>query len=155
VAGEEVAGRVYRFGIRVDFGNLVKVWPRVLTTYRPGLLWHLFSLLGLLPSRERVVQLSLPSSPSEEQEGTDLAIPEEMLIKLLLCLNEYRALLRKSPRNRGIIEQEVAATSQLLARMEVERLKRKRRKVESENGDYYEQRYGIKLGIPGGGHPKC
>jgi hypothetical protein len=128
-----------------------------LSTYRPGILWHLFSLLGLLPSREKINSIVLPStsSPSEEEEGTDLAIPEELLIKLLLCLNEYRALLRKSPRNRGIIEQEVAATSQLLARMEVERLKRKRRKVESENGDYYEQRYGIKLGIPGGGHPKC
>lgn len=123
-------------------------------SYRPGILWHLFSLLGLLPSRERINSIVLPPSNPEE-EGTDLAIPEEMLIKLLLCLNEYRALLRKSPRNRGIIEQEVAATSQLLARMEVERLKRKRRKVESENGDYYEQRYGIKLGIPGGGHPKC
>ena len=124
-------------------------------SYRPGLLWHLFSLLGLLPSRERVVQLSLPSSPSEEQEGTDLAIPEEMLIKLLLCLNEYRALLRKSPRNRGIIEQEVSATSQLLTRMEVDRQKRKRRKATEEYDNYYEDKYGISIDAVGRSHPKC
>jgi hypothetical protein len=133
------------------------VWGKELSdTYRPGVLWHILSLLGLLPSRERISKIPKSRKSKKRTKGsTELQIPEEMLIKLLLCLNEYRALLRKSPRNRGIIEQEVAATSQLLARMEVERLKRKRRKVESENGDYYEQRYGIKLGIPGGGHPKC
>ena len=102
-----------------------------------------------------MVQLSLPSSPSEEQEGTDLAIPEEMLIKLLLCLNEYRALLRKSPRNRGIIEQEVSATSQLLTRMEVERQKRKRRKATEEYDNYYEDKYGISIDAVGRSHPKC
>lgn len=118
-------------------------------SYRPGILWHLFSLLGLLPSRERINSIVLPPSNPEE-EGTDLAIPEEMLIKLLLCLNEYRALLRKSPRNRGIIEQEVGATSQLLKRMEVERQKKKRKVVY-----YHETEHGIKLGIPGGGGPKC
>jgi hypothetical protein len=137
---------------------LVVVWGKELSdTYRPGVLWHILSLLGLLPSREKINSIVLPStsSPSEEEEGTDLAIPEELLIKLLLCLNEYRALLRKSPRNRGIIEQEVSATSQLLKKMELERQKRKRRKKGQANEDYYESRYGIKLESPGGNHPKC
>jgi hypothetical protein len=145
---------IHRYRICVGIGYLAKVWPEVLTDYRPGILWHILSLLGLLPSRERINQ-HIPKSRQKKKAGsTELAIPEEMLIKLLLCLSEYRALLRKSPRNRGIIEQEVGATSALLVRMELERQKRKRKKVEEQN-DYYTSKYGVSIEQPGRGGPKC